>query len=107
MTEAIKGGHVADDVLFEEVKSHAVFCLEKAAQVYGKDDILEKVSRVNFEHMKIHLKQQTTSDFPVNFIDGDASMFLQFHVFLSRSEQFLFTLGSYSESKHQQCCMVI
>ncbi|XP_073254960.1 NACHT and WD repeat domain-containing protein 2-like [Porites lutea] len=44
MTEAIKGGHVADDVLFEEVKSHAVFCLEKAAQVYGKDDILEKVS---------------------------------------------------------------
>jgi len=54
MTEAIKGGHVADDVLFEEVKSHAVFCLEKAAQVYGKDDILEKVSRVNFEHMKIH-----------------------------------------------------
>ena len=54
MTEAIKGSHVADDVLFEEVKSHAVFCLEKAAQVYGKDDILEKVSRVNFEHMKIH-----------------------------------------------------
>ncbi|CAH3143126.1 unnamed protein product [Porites evermanni] len=44
MTEAIKGGHVADDVLFEEVKSHAVFCLEKAAQVYGKDDILEKSS---------------------------------------------------------------
>ena len=42
MSEAIKGGHVADDVLFEEVKSHSVFCLEKAAQVYGKDDILEK-----------------------------------------------------------------
>ena len=101
MTEAIKGGHVADDILFEEVKSHAVFCLEKAAQVYGKDDILEKVSRVNFEHMKIHLKQQTTSDFPVNSIDGDAcsETFLQFHVFLSRSEQFLFTLGSYRESK--------
>ena len=54
MIEAIKGGHVADDILFEEVKSHAVFCLEKAAQVYGKDDILEKVSRVNFERMKIH-----------------------------------------------------
>ena len=54
MTEAIKGGHVADDVLFEEVKSHSVFCLEKAAQVHGKDDILEKVSRANFEHMKIH-----------------------------------------------------
>ena len=54
MSEAIKGGHVADDVLFEEVKSHSVFSLEKAAQVYGKDDILEKVSRANFEHMKIH-----------------------------------------------------
>lgn len=54
MSEAIKGGHVADDVLFEEVKSHSVFCLEKAAQVYAKDDILEKVSRANFEHMKIH-----------------------------------------------------
>ena len=54
MTEAIKGGHVADGILFEEVKSNAVFCLEKAAQVYGKDDILEKVSRVNFEDTKIY-----------------------------------------------------
>ena len=43
MTEAIKGSHVADDVLFEEVKSHAVFCLEKAEQVIGKEDILNQV----------------------------------------------------------------
>lgn len=43
MTEAIKEGHVADDVLFEEVKSHAVFCLEKAEQVVGKKEILEQV----------------------------------------------------------------
>ena len=43
MTEAIKNSHVDDDVLFEEVRSHAVFCLEKAAQVFGKDEILEQV----------------------------------------------------------------
>ena len=43
MTEAVKSSHVADDVLFEEVKSHAVFCLEKSEQVFGKDEILEKV----------------------------------------------------------------
>lgn len=43
MTEAIKGGHVADDVLFDEVKSHAVFCLEKAQQVIGKEEILDQV----------------------------------------------------------------
>ena len=43
MTEAIKGGHVADDVLFEEVKSHALFCLEKAQQVIGKEEILDQV----------------------------------------------------------------
>ncbi|KAL9963654.1 hypothetical protein ACROYT_G027181 [Oculina patagonica] len=43
MTEAIKGSHVADDVLFEEVKSHAVFCREKADQVIGKEGILEQV----------------------------------------------------------------
>ncbi|XP_078380408.1 uncharacterized protein LOC144663367 [Oculina patagonica] len=44
MTEAIKGSHVADDVLFEEVKSHAVFCREKADQVIGKEGILEQIS---------------------------------------------------------------
>ena len=43
MTEAIKSSHVADDVLFEEVRSHAVFCLEKTEQVFGKDDILKQV----------------------------------------------------------------
>ena len=43
MSEAIKSSHVADDVLFEEVRSHAVFCLEKAEQVFGKDEILKKV----------------------------------------------------------------
>ena len=43
MTEAIKEGHVADDVLFEEVKSHAVFCLKKAQQVIGKEEILDQV----------------------------------------------------------------
>lgn len=29
MIEVIKGGYVVDDVLFEEVKSYVVFCLEK------------------------------------------------------------------------------
>jgi len=43
MTEGIKGSHVAEDVLFEEVRSHAVFCLEKAEQVFGKDEILKQV----------------------------------------------------------------
>lgn len=43
MTEAVKGSHVTDDVLFEEVKSHAVFCTEKAEQVIGKEEILEQV----------------------------------------------------------------
>ena len=43
MTEAIKNSHVADDVLFEEIRSHAVFGLEKAEQVFGKDEILKQV----------------------------------------------------------------
>lgn len=43
LTEAIKRSHVADDILFEEVKSHAIFCLEKAAQVIGKEEILDQV----------------------------------------------------------------
>ena len=45
MTEAIKRSHVADDILFEEVKSHAIFCLEKAEQVIGKEEILDQVEK--------------------------------------------------------------
>jgi len=43
MTEAIKRSHVADDVLFEEIKSHTAFCLKKAEQVIGKEEILNQV----------------------------------------------------------------
>ena len=45
MTEAVKRSHVADDILFEEVKSHAIFCLEKAEQVIGKEEILDQVEK--------------------------------------------------------------
>ena len=45
ITKAIKECNVEKDPIYEEVQSHAIFCHQKAAAIFGREKVLSKVQK--------------------------------------------------------------